>query len=227
MTAHQLTCDETQALMSDALDGMLSDTARATYDAHLAGCADCRSLAADLSQLRRDAASLPTLTPSRDLWSGIEARLGTPVVALGERRPPRLARWTSRQMAAAAAVLVAVTAGSTWLATTRTTAPVRQASAPAAARTVFASVADQKGIDTYEVEIAKLRDILVTRRSELDSTTVQVLEKNLTVIDKAIAESKAALAADPASTFLAGSLNRAYDTKLALLRSAALLPSRT
>jgi hypothetical protein len=79
----------------------------------------------------------------------------------------------------------------------------------------------------YEGEIGALRNIIETRRSDLDSSTVAVLEKNLKLIDQAIAESKAALAADPASTFLAEQVSRAYDTKLELLRSAALLPSRT
>jgi anti-sigma factor RsiW len=223
MTAPYMTCDDAQALMSDALDGTLSDRQRAPYEGHLSSCADCRVLAQDLGTIRDDAASLPTLSPSHDLWSGIEARLGTPVLSLGEHRQGRVARWTSRQVAVAAAMLVAVTAGGTWMAATRSAAPLTQA----AARTEFVLVADQKGIDTYEGEIAKLKDIVKTRRGELDSATVAVLEKNLNLIDRAIAESKAALAADPASTFLAGRLNHAYDTKLELLRSAALLPSRS
>jgi len=80
---------------------------------------------------------------------------------------------------------------------------------------------------TYEREIAGLRRILRERRSDLDSTTVAVLETNLTVIDQAIAQSRAALAKDPASRFLGQQLNSALDKKLELLRTAALLPSRT
>lgn len=125
---------------------------------------------------------------------------------------------------------MAVTAGGTWLATVRATAgapqPVATTTDPTA-RTELVSVADQKGIATYEDEIGKLGGILDTRRNELDTATVAVLEKNLKLIDQAISESKAALAADPASAFLAGRLNHAYDTKLELLRSAATLPSRT
>jgi ABC-type Fe2+-enterobactin transport system substrate-binding protein len=99
--------------------------------------------------------------------------------------------------------------------------------APANGRATLVAVADEKGIATYEGEIAKLRNVLQARRGELDSATVTVLEKNLKLIDTAIAESRAALAADPASAFLAGRLNHAYGTKLDLLRAAATLPSRT
>jgi hypothetical protein len=232
MTVPHLTCDDAQWLVGDLLDGTLSDTDRARFDAHANGCAACRALVRDLTQLRDEAAALPTLTPSRDLWSGIEARLETPVVALSEHRRGLAARWTTRQVAAAAAALVAVTAGGTWMAATRTVdatsgTTVASTNGVRAPRAELVSVAAEQGIATYEGEIAKLRDVLSTRRSELDSATVAILEKNLTLIDQAIAESHAALKADPASTFLAGRLNRAYGTKLELLRSAAMLPSRT
>ncbi|MHB1071046.1 MAG: zf-HC2 domain-containing protein [Gemmatimonadaceae bacterium] len=80
MTHPMITCDDAHLLVSDRLDGTLSDTERAQLDAHLAECAACRELARDLEQIHTAAASLPTLTPSHDLWNGIEARLDAPVV---------------------------------------------------------------------------------------------------------------------------------------------------
>lgn len=80
---------------------------------------------------------------------------------------------------------------------------------------------------TYEREIRGLGRILDERRDELDSTTVAVLEKNLAVIDQAIRQSREALARDPRSRFLDQQLNSALDKKVELLRTAALLPSRT
>jgi anti-sigma factor RsiW len=230
-----MTCDDIQSMIPDVLEGTLSDERRAPYEAHVARCEACRSLVIDLAKIRDDAASLAVFSPSRDLWSGIESRLETPVLSISDRPRGIVARWTSRQVAAAAAVLVSVTAGGTWLAATRSPAAPSVAAVPAVnapavnanARTELVEVADQKGIATYEGEIAKLRTVLDTRRGELDKTTIAVVEKNLRLIDQAISESKAALAADPASAFLAGRLNHAYDTKLQLLRSAALLPSRS
>jgi hypothetical protein len=227
MTTPMLTCDDAQALIPDLLDGTLSDARRAPYDAHVARCAECRALVVDLAKIRDDAAALPTFSPSRDLWRGIEARIDTPVVSLAARPHGAARRWSTRQVAAAAAVLVAVTAGGTWMAATRPATSVPQSVSASAVRTELVSVADQKGIATYEGEIGKLQNILQTRGNELDTVTIAVLEKNLKLIDRAISESKSALAADPASAFLAGRLNRAYDTKLELLRSAALLPSRS
>jgi hypothetical protein len=72
-----------------------------------------------------------------------------------------------------------------------------------------------------------MRQILDSRRSRLDPKTVAIIEKNLRVIDTAIAESRTALARDPANHFLAGQLDASLNTKLELLRTVAMLPSRT
>ena len=228
MTHPMITCDDAQLLVSDRLDGTLSDTERAQLDAHLGACAVCREVARDLEQIHAAAASLPALTPSHDLWNGINARIEAPVVSLESHRRSPIARWSTRQFAAAAAVLMAVTAGGTWFVAVRSAgAPTERVATSPGPRTELVSVASEKGMAAYEGEIGTLRNIIETRRGELDSATVAVLEKNLKLIDQAISESKAALASDPASTFLADQVSRAYDTKLELLRSAAMLPSRT
>lgn len=79
----------------------------------------------------------------------------------------------------------------------------------------------------YAIEIARLRTIVAQRRSQLDPATISVIERNLTVIDDAIAQCKLALAKDPASRFLMESLNNALETKVELLRTAALLPAHS
>jgi anti-sigma factor RsiW len=81
--------------------------------------------------------------------------------------------------------------------------------------------------DTYSREIDQLRTIFARNRAQLDPRTAAIIETNLKVIDEAIAQSKAALAQDPASRFLNKQLNSALDKKLELLRTAALLPNRT
>ena len=80
---------------------------------------------------------------------------------------------------------------------------------------------------TYDDEISRLRTVVAARRSQLDSATIAVIEHNLRVIDQAIAQCKQALRKDPHSQFLMESLNGALDDKVQLLRTAAMLPSRT
>lgn len=76
-------------------------------------------------------------------------------------------------------------------------------------------------------EIDRLRTIFARNRSQLDPRTAAIIEANLKVIDEAIAQSRDALAQDPASRFLSNQLNSALDKKVELLRTAAMLPNRT
>jgi hypothetical protein len=79
----------------------------------------------------------------------------------------------------------------------------------------------------YSKEIAALQRIVNDRRTQLDSATIAIIERNLQIIDLAIAQSKAALAKDPASRLLTDQLTRAFDMKVELLRRAAMLPANT
>jgi hypothetical protein len=72
-----------------------------------------------------------------------------------------------------------------------------------------------------------LQRVVSERRAQLDPSTVAIIEKNLQIIDAAIAQSRAALAKDPASMLLSDQLTHALDKKVELLRTAALLPSST
>src|SRR5439155_18850664 len=79
----------------------------------------------------------------------------------------------------------------------------------------------------YTGEIARLRTIVAQRRAQLDPITISVIERNLKVIDDAIAQCRLALVKDPASRFLMESLNNALETKVELLRTASMLPARS
>jgi hypothetical protein len=78
---------------------------------------------------------------------------------------------------------------------------------------------------TYDSEITTLHRALEARRGQLNPATVEIIEQNLSVIDEAIRQSRAALAADPNSRLLNDQLDRTLAKKTILLRAAALLPS--
>lgn len=81
--------------------------------------------------------------------------------------------------------------------------------------------------ETYDHEISALLVIVDHHQTELDSSTVAVITHNLRIIDDAIAQCRLALKKDPASRYLMQSLDDALNTKVQLLRTAALLPART
>lgn len=110
------------------------------------------------------------------------------------------------------------------LASVDTTSPPEEGIQPSAAAQ---PVRNAPASTTYSREIDRLRAIFTRNRQQLDPRTAAIIEANLKVIDEAIAQSKAALAQDPASRFLNEQLNSALDKKLELLRTAARLPQRT
>jgi hypothetical protein len=230
MTNKPLTCDELDALLPDYLDGALESGTRATVEEHARSCARCEALIGDLSALVRDARALPDLVPPRDLWAGIEARIQAPVVSLPAARmaAPR-PRWrTTAWLGAAAAALIAATAGITYtVAMHQAREQGRLAMAPPGATAPVTNVAVLPVERVYDQEIARLQHILRERRSTLDSGTVAVIERNLRIIDAAIEQSRAALEKDPASGLLNDQLNSALTQKVELLRTAALLPAHT
>ncbi len=106
--------------------------------------------------------------------------------------------------------------------------PPTLTSAPApAAATPVTGTTRVPARETFTSEISTLRGIVSERRDQLDPRTIAVLETSISTIDSAIADARRALEADPASRFLSSQLNKALEKKLGLLRTVALLPSRT
>jgi hypothetical protein len=287
MTTDAMNCEHFNEQLMDYLEHDVDAAARASVERHAVTCADCGALLADIRKLRVDAANMPELVPSRDLWSGIAARIETPVLPIGagtgiagERPAPRIARravrrWLNAGLIAASLVAAATigygvrgmgsefspravvptfdarpTAGNADSAGTETVAQGPAARPPSAET----GVTSDRGVSTpasvpapsvagtpralevqlvvakltadYDREIARLRVLIDQRRGQLDPLTVSVIERNLAVIDTAIAESRRAIANDPASRFLIEFLNQSLQDKVELMRTAALLPSR-
>ncbi|HTM58186.1 MAG TPA: anti-sigma factor [Candidatus Udaeobacter sp.] len=80
------------------------------------------------------------------------------------------------------------------------------------------------GFDSsYDEAVAELQRTLEQHRTELDSSTVRIVEQNLAVIDRAILQARRALAADPASPYLHQHLALQMKLKLDLLRRTAAM----
>ena len=175
--------------------------------------------------LLADIQQLTDSRPGRDLWAGIEARIAPRMAA------PRSVTFTLPQLALAATLLIAISGSVSWLALQPRTAasvpaepPIQAVAEPAAAiRTDVerASFADAQ----YDAAVADLERILREQSERLDPQTVMVIERSLQAIDEAIQQSRAALDADPANTYLNSHLADARRRKLDLLRRAAGLSS--
>jgi hypothetical protein len=72
----------------------------------------------------------------------------------------------------------------------------------------------------YDAAVAELERVLREHGSELDTTTVRILQQNLEIIDRAIEQARRALLADPANPYLNGHLAAQMKLKIRLLQRA-------
>lgn len=232
MDAHRASCARCDALVRD-LDDVVAQAAALppiTPGRDLwAGIAE--RLDTPVVTLHANASDAARATPPSSLSSSLSR--------------PRARRTISvRVFALAATLLIAVSSAITWrvartntgsradsgvVATTNaagntTPAKPESVTAPDFDPSAGAGVIPVANADVaYEREIGALRTIVNARFAELDSTTVSELRRNIAIIDKAIADSRAALDTDPNSRVLSTSLDRALESKLALMRRVALL----
>jgi anti-sigma factor RsiW len=243
--------------LSDYLDGELSPEERRAVDAHLKGCAACTALLDDLKRVVTRAASVPPRPPQADLWDGIAARIEAGASSSREtvvpfrRRESRRFTFTLPQLAAAAALLIAVSGGVAWAVAraansndSRQSGPVARAAGSASAPDASADgvqpfkaaspegtgAADFARIETvsmadaqYDAAVADLEKALKADRDRLDASTIAIVEHNLHIIDQAITQARDALVADPANSYLSSHLVEARRRKLDLLRRATAL----
>ena len=212
--------------LSDYLDGELTEAERTALEEHVVGCAECRATLVGLRRVVTRARALEDRLPATDLWPGIAERIGaraTPPVPL---RRPRRVSFSLPQLAAAALALTTLSGGSVWLLRSGTAAPVALAPpSPPMPPSTPAMTAGAGAARSYDAAVADLERVLTEGRGRLDSTTVRVLERNLAVIDMAIAQARRAVEADSANLYLNSHLAATMRRKLELLRQAATLVS--
>jgi len=192
-----------EAKLNEYVDGALGVGEREAVEAHLARCAGCREAVAQLRALLAGARALPqAIEPARDLWASIE------------RRTVQRATWNMQRVwwggALAAAAVLVIALGLYRLLPSSTTL-YRPGQGWAAVQADFDRTTGDLGL------------IVAAERERLRPETVALLERNLAIIDAAIAESRAALARDPASVELRGLFAAAARQKVELLRWAARL----
>ena len=207
------------------VDGVLGPDDQRALERHLASCAECRALVADIRAIRAAAFTLERREVPAHVWTAVRARI---------EAEPRLdslegaRRWTRGGafhvwMAAAAALVLATTVGIMSLVTRQSVPgePVAALGNGALLETVHAEL--QQAEAHYQKAIDGLEAIARVDTGDLDPQLAGVLQKNLQVIDQAIGESRAALRMQPASAPAQESLFEAMRNKVALLQQTVEL----
>jgi hypothetical protein len=219
--------------IQELVDGTLGPIRRAELEQHLAACEPCRRLLADLKKIRDAAGTLDRLTPPDRTWLQIagrlrqEGRIQPAVVASG----PSHRRYA--MLAIAATLLVAVGA-SVLLLIPRLRGGGQAPRTPSTQQTVRGNAGADDAVKSVEAEfrlaeqhyqnaIAKLEEAARSEQSGIDPQTAAMLQKNLQIIDQAIAESRTALKSEPQNVPARESLFEALRRKVGLLQDTIAL----
>jgi len=221
-----MNCELYDDLLDDYVDGVRAtdhgaDERFGAFEQHLAGCTRCQALVADLASITLAASTLDEHIPPPRLWATIASAIDE------QQRQP----WWQRQlggafsawvpMAVAASIALLLVAGGWNVWQQRRVETPQQAGAPQSEPEPVP--AEQH----YEQAIVGLQQLADAQNAALDPETRAVLTKNLAVIDRAINESRAALAQEPASTLAQESLLEALESKVSLLQDTVALASDT
>lgn len=225
------------------VEGTLGAIRRSELERHLESCPGCAALARDLQAIRDAAAALDPMEPPPRVWLQVAGRLrqeGRLATSPPAARPARYGL-----VLAIAASLVLAIGLAIGLLVPRLRAPGGPPAAVTAASTAAGgnagADASVEGVEAefrlaeqhYQNAIAKLEqaarldqspaDAPGAAQATLDPQTAAMLQRNLQVIDTAIAESRAALRDQPQSAPARDSLFDALRQKVALLQDTIAL----
>jgi anti-sigma factor RsiW len=209
-------------------DGSMPDARRREVGEHLRDCASC---AADVERLRRlmtRTREAPPPTPSAsldELWPGIRARIEErKVVTLPTRTPARGARpngggrlrWAVG-LAAAALLTISLSLALRQRAT-QTAAGVAAGDRVIRTDSALALTAAVDSARSYQEEAQVLLDRLELQRAMLGPEASAAIDRDLAVVDSAIAELQSAIRHDPNDLRLRQLLAMSYKRKVDVLK---------
>jgi anti-sigma factor RsiW len=223
-----MSCNDYRDAIAEFVDGALDAAGQRALERHVEGCAACRALVADLKSIQAAAFTLQRHEPPAAVWQAIRAQVAMDARGAETGRVlqwPRTRTAWSVWAAAAAALLMAATAGIYPLVSERRYRDDASASTAASVDTSMATIQAEfrAAEEHYNRAIQGLEQIARTQTGELDPQVAAVLQKNLQVIDQAIGESRAALQIQPSSADAQDSLFDAMRTKVAVLQQTVEL----
>ena len=210
-------CDRHADTLAALVDGALDPRDRRPLDGHLAGCAACRDLLADLREIRSLATTLEPIEPPARVWHDVRRR-----IAAAEQAPRPAVGWRHWWSFGRAAVAGAAAMAAAIL----VIGPADLAPPPSSDTPDHASRAAAAALEEIEgSHAAAIREVeqRIGTGAPIPAPVRDVLTRNLALVDDAIAESRSAVETDPDAAIARERLQAGLARKLTLLRTMAAL----
>lgn len=234
-----MNCEKCQDLISDLLDGSLSDTDKLTLNSHLEECLSCADVQSDLQSIigfcqtqRGDYAAPPN---GQAMWLRIRNVIESESNSIAAQSPSEsqsfLSRWIGRswelslaQLTAAAAVIILVVSLSTIVGLRRyqTGNPVSVQGVGSAALGLAATGVNDRFAQQQQL-IQFWNQRVEYNKARWSPQMRETFDRNLQVIDQTVNESFNSLSQNPHDEVSVEILNAALNEKLSLLKEFAEL----
>ena len=235
-----MNCEKCQDLISDFLDGSLTDTDKLTLNSHLEECLSCADVQSDLQSIigfcqtqRGEYAAPPN---EQALWLRIRNVIESGANSVGVQSPRGqsfLSKWVGRswelslaQLAAAAAVIILVVSLSTIVGLRRyqtgNPGSAQGTDGPTAALGLAATGVNDRFAQQQQL-ISFWNQRVEYNKARWSPQMRETFDRNLQVIDQTVNESFNALSQNPHDEVSVEILNAALNEKLSLLKEFAEL----
>jgi len=212
--------------LQELVDGTLGAIRSAELQQHLDSCPECRALHDDLRRIHDAAAALRPVVPPDHIWLQIAGRLRQEG-RVHDRPAAASARRAQYVWLAIAATLVLAVGAALFLVLSRGATPPTPAVADSNAAgidSVQSGVEDlRKAEQLLQSGVAKLKEGLGSDKQTLPPAVATTLDRNLQILDQAIAENSSALQQDPQNVAARNGLFDLLQRKISLLQDTITL----
>jgi len=218
-------CAKAKKLISAYIDSELDMPSVEALEEHVAECARCRDLLADLRKIAGMAGSLPEMIPSPKVWTGVRERLAAREDGKAERepdrsgalRPERLLLFPTRLRFAVSAGLLFLALFGAVLIGNRFWMQARAGAGSGGEQAVLAKLEEAE--KHYRKAIQALWEAAQAREGNLDPRLAEIFLANLESIDVSIELCRRAVESDPGDLEPRSFLLAALEKKAQLLNS--------
>ena len=221
-----MTCTRSRSDIQELVDGTLGTIRSSELRLHLDSCAECRALYEDLQRIRDLAGTMPAMPPPDHIWMQVAGRLRQE--GRVHDRPATESRRHAQYvwLAIAATLVLAVGTALLMLMPHGQVAPATQTvdSNASGNDTVQSGVEDlRKAEQLLQSGVAKLKEGLGSEKQALPPAVADTLDRNLQILDQAIAENSTALQQDPQNVAARTGLFDLLQRKISLLQDTISL----
>ena len=221
-----MTCTRSRSDIQELVDGTLGTIRSSELRLHLDSCAECRALYEDLQRIRDLAGTMPAMQPPGHIWMQVAGRLRQEgrVHDRPATESPRHPQYV--WLAIAATLVLAVGTALVMLMPHGQVAPPAQTveSNASGNDTVQSGVEDlRKAEQLLQSGVAKLKEGLGSEKQALPPAVADTLDRNLQILDQAIAENSTALQQDPQNVAARTGLFDLLQRKISLLQDTISL----